>query len=42
VGVGSKKVRELFAEARRKAPTIVFLDEIDALGKRSDLGMNEG
>jgi len=38
VGVGAARVRDLFGQARSRAPAIVFIDEIDALGARRDVG----
>ena len=34
VGMGASKVRDLFKQAKEKAPCIVFIDEIDAIGKK--------
>ena len=36
VGMGASKVRDLFSQAKEKAPCIVFIDEIDAIGKKRD------
>ena len=36
VGMGASKVRDLFKQAKEKAPCIVFIDEIDAIGKKRD------
>ena len=43
VGMGASKVRDLFSQAKEKAPCIVFIDEIDAIGKKRDnaLGSND-
>lgn len=41
VGVGAKKVRDLFAVAKQNAPSIVFIDEIDAVGKSRGNGRND-
>ena len=40
VGRGAAKVRDLFKQANEKAPCIVFIDEIDAVGKKRDVGLS--
>ena len=42
VGMGAAKVRDLFKQANEKAPCIVFIDEIDTIGKKRDTGMPGG
>jgi cell division protease FtsH len=42
VGVGAARVRDLFVQAKQKAPCIIFVDELDALGKARGVGMTGG
>ncbi|MBA3004175.1 MAG: ATP-dependent metallopeptidase FtsH/Yme1/Tma family protein [Desulfurivibrio sp.] len=42
VGVGASRVRDLFKEAKKKAPCIVFIDEIDAVGRQRGVGAGGG
>ena len=37
-GLGASRVRSLFAEARKRAPSIVYIDEIDAIGRKRSEG----
>lgn len=41
-GVGASRVRDLFKKAKEKAPSIVFIDELDAVGKARNGGVGEG
>jgi cell division protease FtsH len=42
VGMGAARVRDLFAQAKQKAPCIIFIDELDALGKARGIGITGG
>ena len=42
VGVGASRVRDLFEQAKKNAPSIVFIDEIDAVGRQRGTGLGGG
>src|SRR5207244_1015468 len=42
VGLGARRIRSLFTAARKAAPAVIYIDEIDAIGERRSSGMGDG